>query len=118
MFRLQKSHSLRLTRLPLALVIALLIIVEAISAADLQDLKLLDTHGLVRSHTRVTGPRSVEIRISVTPGGAPILSNVDGLATDIEGEATAPNTYRFNKVQPGSWKISGGEFEVERVEIH
>lgn len=104
--------------MPLALAITITIIISAVSAADLQDLKLLDTHGLVRSHTRVTGPRSVEIRLSVTPGAAPVLSNLDGLATDIEGEATAPNTYKFNKVLPGSWKISGGQFEVERVEIH
>ena len=89
------------------------------SAAD--EFKVIDAFGLTRAVKDTQG--SVEVVVSLTSNkGSPatlVLSNVDGLSSDIPGTLEQPGKFRFKGIQKGTWRITSqnGDYTIQEVRI-
>lgn len=90
------------------------------SSAYAGELRILDSHGLVRATTDAKSESTVELKLAApVKEGTVQLSNVNGLAPDIAGEIIAGMTVRFSVVPEGIWRVivPGPAITITKVEI-
>ena len=106
--------------IPLVLTLLLSSVVW-INTGSADEFKVIDAFGLTRAIKDAKG--NVEIVVSFAANKSSpetlVLSNVDGLSSDISGTLEQPGKFRFRAVERGTWRIAiqNGDYTIQEVRI-